>query len=423
MLSYNDLLREARFLAKRRNLNVFLVIVFALSAFSVWTGVMEIQGQEATIERLVEKDQHERESVLAKKTDFGSAAYYSFHLTYSPPVPLAFAAMGQRDIYPWKHRIRMLAIEGQIYENDTTNPELSFLGRFDFAFLVSVLTPLFVILLLHDLRASEREAGRLALIMITARNQHAVWSARAIILIKALLIVLLVPFILGAIYVQANLPDTLLMMLITIAHVLLWAVLTVWLGNVLTRRAQHSARIASALLGVWLVLTVIIPVVSDTIIKQSISSPNGGEIMLLQREAVNDAWDLPFAETWQPFLKTHPAYTGKTEMNALFEWKWYYAFQQVGDQKAAELSQAYRQAIKQKDSTVAWVSLISPPMLSQRLMTQLAHTDIDSALDYEQQVRDFHQSLRAFFYPLLFNDTEFNMKALERLPTFRPKSS
>ena len=51
-------------------------------------------------------------------------------------------------------------LEGQIYENDTTNPELAYLGHLDFAFVIAILTPLFLIMLLYDLRAVERTAGR-----------------------------------------------------------------------------------------------------------------------------------------------------------------------------------------------------------------------------------------------------------------------
>ena len=116
MISYSDLSRETGFLIKQPYTLIFLAIVLALSVFSVWTGIAETEEQHKTIERLLEKDALDRTSILDKKSDYGSAAYYSFHLTYLAPSPLAFAAMGQRDIYPWKHRIRMLALEGQIYE-------------------------------------------------------------------------------------------------------------------------------------------------------------------------------------------------------------------------------------------------------------------------------------------------------------------
>ena len=67
-----------------------------------------------------------------------------------PPSALAFAARGVRDDLPWKHRIRMLALEGQIYETDAGNPELSRIGKLDFAFVAAFLLPLLLILLLHD---------------------------------------------------------------------------------------------------------------------------------------------------------------------------------------------------------------------------------------------------------------------------------
>ena len=302
MISFSDLSREAVFLAKQRYILIFLTVVFALSVFSVWSGVAETRAQITTIDRLLEKDAVDREGVLAQQSDYGGAAYYSFHLTYSEPSPLAFAAMGQRDIYPWKHRIRMLALEGQIYETDSDNPELSFLGRFDFAFLVSVLLPLFVILLLHDLRSGEREAGRFDLLVVTASKRHSLWTSRAVVLCTMLAIAMLIPFFFGALLSGASFSGTGLMALVVLGHLLFWLLVTLFIGGSKSATNQSSARIASTLLGVWLVFTLLIPVISDQAIDEIIPSPKGGEILLTQREAVNDAWDLPFSATWDAFF-------------------------------------------------------------------------------------------------------------------------
>jgi len=67
----------------------------------------------------------DRDHSLASQSDAGGAAYYAFHFTYDPPSSLAFVSRGIRDDLPWKHRVRMLALEGQIYETDSGNPELS----------------------------------------------------------------------------------------------------------------------------------------------------------------------------------------------------------------------------------------------------------------------------------------------------------
>lgn len=418
MLLFSNITREAKFLFKQSYLLSLLSIVFLLSTFAVWSGISESNSQLSTIERLQEKDTIDRKNVLANQTSFGSAAYYSFHLTYSPPSAMAFAAMGQRDIYPWKHRVRMLALEGQIYETDADNPELSFLGRFDFAFLVSVLLPLFVILLLHDLRSAERESGRYDLLITTARKQQRLWLSRASVLCLALVGALLLPFIIGALTTQATLASIGLIVLVVLGHLLFWMFLT--LSYTATNRAakQNSAHIASVLLSIWLVVTILIPVVTDIIIDKLVESPNGGDIVMTQREAVNAAWDLPFSATWNEFLPTHPQWQEKTQMDSLFAWKWYYAFQQVGDQKASALSKTYRNAILKKDAMAGNFSYLSPAMMTQRLMSSIAKTNTIASMEYEQKIRNYHQKLRDFYYPLLFNETEFNYQIMSELPQF-----
>ena len=58
---------------------------------------------------------------------------------------------------------------------------------------------------------------------------------------------------------------------------------------------------------------------------------------MLQRESVNDAWDLPKEETMQVFLERHPEWADHAKIERPFEWKWYYAFQQVGDLKTEKI--------------------------------------------------------------------------------------
>jgi len=146
-------------------------------------------------------DRVERELALDAQSDWGSAAYYTFHLTYDPPSDFAFAAFGERDVSPWKHRIRMLALEGQIYETDADNPDFALIGRFDYSFVAALLTPLLIILLLYDLRSGERAAGRLNLIETSAGQAKHVWLMRSALRLSGLYIALLTPlwvlFILG----------------------------------------------------------------------------------------------------------------------------------------------------------------------------------------------------------------------------------
>ena len=114
---FKQLSREWRFMLRQKYLLVLLGCAILISGFSVQSGLNEIAQQQQTIERLKAADVADRTDTQNKQDEIGMLAYYTFHLTYSAPSDLAFAALGERDIYPWKHRIKMLAIEGQIYES------------------------------------------------------------------------------------------------------------------------------------------------------------------------------------------------------------------------------------------------------------------------------------------------------------------
>jgi len=424
MMRFTDLKREAGFIFGHRQIKLTLLVVFFLSVVSLWTGFAEMQEQQATIERLLEKDQTERDSALAHQSNYGSAAYYTFHLTYAPPSPLAFTAVGERDVFPWKHRIRMLALEGQIYESDTDNPELAFLGRFDFAFVTSVLLPLFIILLLYDLKAKEREARRFDLLNVTARNAHAIWTARVIVTLVPLALVTLAPLVVFGLINGASLLSILTVCAIVTGNIAIWSAIVLVIGAAKRFASFSATHLASIMLGAWLVTTVIVPVTAHTVINAVAETPEGGDIVLTQREAVNSAWDKPVEETWRAFIATHPQWADYTifdpERDSSFNWKWYYAFQQVGDQTASDLSKAYQTATLQKDTIASYVALLSPSLLTQRLLSSAADTNVSAMVGYENDVRAFHKVLRKFYYYHLFKDPEFSQESFEALPQFTP---
>lgn len=410
------MMRELRFMLRDKAVLVWLALAFIFSLAAVTLGMNEISQQRAEIAELKKLDEIERSVVLGEQSDWGSAAYYTFHITYDPPSDFAFAAIGRRDVSPWKHRIRMLALEGQIYETDSNNPDFALIGRFDFAFVASLIAPLLVILLLFDMRSSEQAAGRLRLLEANAANVKKLWWSRAGLRVGALALALSIPVLIGGL----NSGTPLLSLLICIGalclYLLFWMGLTLWF----TPAKRTGAYNLTIMLGVWLILCAILPATLTQLINKSVPLPDGGEIILTQREAVNDAWDLPRAATYDPFMERHPEWDDYRAWDSeAFEWKWYYAFQQVGDQTAEPLSQAYQKGRKKRDELAKWSSLISPATLLQRHMEGLAETDMKAAMIYELRVRDFHEDLRHWYYPRLFKNEGFDAKKAEaQLPKF-----
>jgi ABC-2 type transport system permease protein len=406
--------RETALLARDRSVWAWWVAVLCLSVLAVSAGLYEVHQQKATIARLVEADRADRLNVLSTQKDWGGAAYYSFHLTFDPPSDFAFGALGRRDDTAWKHRIRMLALEGQIHERDAGHPLLALIGRFDFAFFAAFVLPLVLIVLLHDMRASERMAGRHDLLVATAGHSARLWRLRAGLRASGVFVCAALPLVVAAALSGSAAPTVLAACALLLAYLLFWTAVC----TALAAWQQSGEMILATMVALWVLLGVVVPAAGRAAIDRAVPVPSGADIIMTQREAVNDAWDLPKASTMTAFVERHPQWAAYSAVERPFEWKWYYAFQQVGDQKAQALSQAYTQGRITRDRLSGWLAFIAPPVLLQRSLQALAHTDVGATLAYEAQVRRFHAALRDFYYPKLFRNERFEPAALDALPTF-----
>ena len=407
--------REAALLARDRSVWAWWLVVLCLSVLAVSAGMSEIRQQKALIVRLVEADRNERLTVLKAQKDWGSAAYHSFHLTFDPPSDFAFAALGRRDDAAWKHRVRMLALEGQIHERDAGHPVLALIGRFDFSFLATFVLPLVLIVLLHDLRASERVAGRHDLLVATAGRAARLWLWRAVLKAAGVFVCAAVPLAVAGNLAGTALPTLLAACALLLAYLLFWT----GLCAAFAARQQPGEVILATLVALWILLGVVVPAAGRVAIDRAVPVPSGADIIMTQREAVNDAWDLPKATTMEAFVKRHPQWADNAAVERPFEWKWYYAFQQVGDQQAQALSRAYTAGRMKRDRLAVWLAVIAPPVLMERSLQALAGTDVQATLAYEARVRAFHAELREFYYPKLFRSEAFDAVAFESLPHFR----
>jgi ABC-2 type transport system permease protein len=412
--SWTAVRREAAFVARDKSVWAWWLVVLCLSVLAVSAGLSEIRQQKATIARLVEADGADRLDVLKAQKDWGGAAYYSFHLTFDPPSDFAFAALGRRDDSAWKHRVRMLALEGQIHERDAGHPVLALIGRFDFAFLAAFVLPLVLIVLLYDLWASERVAGRHDLLVATAGHSARLWQLRAGLRTGGVFVCAALPLVVAAGLSGTAAPTLLAASAMLFVYLLFWtavcAAIAAW--------RQTGEVIMATLVALWILLGVVVPAAGRMAIDRAVPVPSGSDIIMTQREAVNDAWDLPKATTMTAFVERHPQWAAYTAVERPFEWKWYYAFQQVGDQKAQALSEAYTAGREERDRRAGWLAVIAPPVLLERSLQALAGTDLRASLAYEARVRAFHASLREFYYRKLFRDEGFDPAALAALPQF-----
>jgi ABC-2 type transport system permease protein len=408
---------ELRLLLRQR-LSVFaLVLLAALTVGAVAIGIAEVERQRAQIAAVPAAQAEDIGAVIDyvdRTKDAGSAAYYSFHPTWDAPSPLAFAALGMRDVSPYILRVRALGLEAQIYDGDTFNPELALPGRFDFAFVLVFLAPLFVIALFHDLVSGEREAGRQRTLEALPRGGRALWRRRTALRLSLLWAAIGVPFAIAAVLQGVAIGAILVVLVLILAYLLFWVAMAILIGRMRWSSVTNAATLASA----WLVLVLIVPTLANVAINRAVPVSQGAEIALAQREEVNHAWDIPREDTMRRFYARHPEWSGSAPLGPEFHYKWYLAFHQNGDESVADRVRAYRAGLETRDAAARALGWVLPSVGVQALMTRMAQTDLAAQLRYQDRIRAFHQRLRTFYYGYLFQDRPFGRSDFDRAPRF-----
>lgn len=411
-------LHEGRLLCRSRPAVAALVLLLALAALAVAAGLREVGRQRDTLARLAHL-QHEALHVQADKLtragDAGSAAYYTFHATWDPPAPAAFLALGLRDSAPYALRLRALALQAQLHEGETFNPELALAGSFDYAFVLVYLAPLVLVALLYDLVAGERRAGRLGLLLaLPGGSGRRLWLRRAALRAGLVLGCLLLPVLVAAMTQHVPLRVLAGVVLATAAYLLFWTAVAL----ALAARIEGPAASAVTLVGAWVVLTLLLPTLAHAVLARAVPVHQGVDLMLAQRQAVHGAWDEPREATLQRFFQSHPAWRHRYALPAGFHWKWYYAFQQLGDESVAEAFEAYRAGLRARQRWTARLGWLLPAVGVQTALHRQAGTDLQAQLAYQDDIAALHARLRHHYYPYLFEDLRFARADFEAQPRF-----
>nr|WP_086491011.1 DUF3526 domain-containing protein [Novosphingobium panipatense] len=414
-------MHELRLLMRQRLAATALALLAALTIAALVAGMAEVARQRAAIAAIPAAQNEDIGAIAAwvdKEKDAGSAAYYSFHPTWDAPSPLAFAALGMRDVSPYILRVRALGLEAQIYDGDTFNPEMALPGRFDFAFVLVFLAPLFVIALCHDLNSSEREAGRWRTLAALPNGGAALWRRRVLLRLALLWSVICMPFAVAAALSGAGFAAILTILLLVAGYLLFWVVLCA----LVERLGWSSTANAATTAALWLMLVLILPTLGHVAINRAIAIDQGAEIALAQRETVNRAWDIPREDTMKAFYARHPQWADSSPLTSAFHYKWYFAFHQVGDESVAGKVRVYRQGLEARDRAAHGLGWLLPSVGVQSVLTGMARTDLSAQLAYRDRIRDYHRQLREFYYGYMFRDRPFGKADFKRAPMFDAKT-
>lgn len=410
----------------------FLLLLLLTGGYAIRYGYKEVKKQQAVI-RLVQTEEKKQWDGLLKgltadtTTPAGKRAWqtvgdprfsWAWHRynTIFHPAPLAALAIGQRDLFPYYHKLTSHSLYMQVFKNEMVNPQKLLTGNLDLSFVLIFLFPLLVIALGYNIVSAEQENGTYALL----KTQPVAFSK--ILLVKTAFRFVLVAgaalllSIAGFLYTDAwymNGRNIAWWLAAVVLYCLFWQGLVYWIASFM----KNSAFNAMLLLAVWLLLLVVFPSLLNATgtyrypINQTQLS---NAIRRIQLDESKEA----LLKMAQAFYTIHPEWSdGDTSFLNLYK-RAYPMAGELGDAKASPSVTAYYQQIRNRDQWVNAFNSLSPAVNTQQVLNYLSGTDVNNYLDYQQAVTTFHQQLVKFYHEPLYQHRFFVTKDYAQRPAF-----
>lgn len=378
------------------------IIVLLITGFAgLYFGKTFIANQQAVIEKaamLQKKNTLSNIDHFGK--DIGLLFYHNkFSLANAPNAWAAFAN-GQRDINPYLISVTMLGLEGQIYDTDINNPVSLLLGNMDLSFVFIFLFPLVIIAFSYNLLSEQKESGVWSLLRAqTNQSFQVIWQK---FLVRVAVIFSVALFLLFVAILYLHLPVDFIFFSIT-ALIMFYLAFWFAVSFFIISLAKSSNFNASALVAVWVLICIVIPASLNLFLTRKYPMPEALQHVINQREGYHEKWDMAKEVTMKPFfehypqLKQYPFPQEKT-----FSWFWYYAMQQMGDDQAVASRRAIENKLAARQRFTNTFAFFFPTIQTQLGINNMAGSDLNAHLDFQQAVRKYHEQIRLHFYPGIF---------------------
>jgi ABC-2 type transport system permease protein len=338
--------------------------------------------------------------------DIGLVFFHNKFSVANKPDAWAAFANGQRDVNLYLISVTMLALEGQLYDTEISNPVSMLLGNMDLSFVFIFLFPLVIIAFTYNLISEERERGVWSLLKSQTNHLTRVIWQKLLVRIFAVLATALVLLVAAVFYLQ--LPIELTLAAVTafiILYIGFWFALTFFLISL----GKSSNFNASALVFLWVLFCIVIPASLNLVLTQRFSVPEALQNVINQREGYHEKWDMPKEVTMKPFFKHYPQLKKYPFPAALtFSWYWYYAMQQMGDDQAQASRASVESKLSSRQQFTNLVALFIPTIQTQLAINELAGSDLNTHLAFQQSVRQYHEQIRLQFYPAIFQNQKIS---------------
>jgi len=326
-----------------------------------------------------------------------------------PPGPLAALAVGQSDLLPYYFKVSTDSRDAVVGATEIENPQRLLVGRFDLAFVLIFFYPILILALCYNMLSAEQEQGTLALTLSQPLSLATLTTGkvllRATVLVGLVVVCTLAALVIGGVDLAA--PGALARLGLWVAAVVAYGAFWFGLAMLVASLGLRSAANATVLASAWLVLVVVLPSVFNLVATSVFPVPSRMELVQAVRAASDDAnaAGSKLLATYyadHPELATGDAAQAMTDFNVVRV-----AVNDDVERRVRPVIVRYEQQIAGQQRLVDGLRFISPAVLMQSALNDIAGTGYERHQRFLQQVDGYHAAWRQFFTPLIFQKASF----------------
>ncbi|WP_411029641.1 DUF3526 domain-containing protein [Spongiimicrobium sp. 3-5] len=436
MLPYN-FQYELKQLLRSRWIQLLSILLLLLFGFSAFNGKQKVQKRKNDIVAAIDevKENDEMMLKLLDSVERGMTVNVSrWTIPTSPiavgnyhprvaamePQPMAFLSTGQADLFTHYVKPTVSGDDFALNFTEMTSPVQLLFGSFDVAFVIVYLLPLLIIAFSYNVLSSEKESGTLKLLAAQPISIQT-WvlqklALRFFCLSILVIISMTIVFLVLGLNIGLQIEAFLGVLGLILTYMLFWFALA-FLVNLLV---GSSAKNAISLLGLWVVFVLLMPSVLNQLSNTLYPMPSRTLMINEMRKMKSDVTKKQ-DEILDNFLRDHPEYAINDTTQSRGFYHRYMASKKLIKKELEPVVQTYEIQLRKRQRWLDQFKWISPAIITQESLNEMAGTATDDYEDFRKQVIGFAKTWREHFMPFLYNNRDFSQKDYADLPEFEFK--
>lgn len=338
------------------------------------------------------------------------------------PNAFSFLAIGQSDMYTHFKSPTVYGNNFALDYSEMVNPVQLLFGNFDLAFVIIYILPLLIISFSFNILSKEKELGTLRLLSaqpISTTNWLLQKTGIRFVIFTTISIVSLLCVI--AIFSSDSIKDISRLfglVALVVSYNLFWFVLS----YVINIKVNNAAKNAFSLIGLWLLIVLIFPATINQIGNSLYPVPSRlkmiNEIRLIKKENEESQ-----NKIMDEYLRSHPELAQESDTEKFGFWHNYFASEKAMEEKTKPILDQYETQLKKQQDLISGFKFLSPAILLQQSLNNIAGTSEKHYNDYKKQVFEFSGRWRDYLVPMLFKNQKFTLKSYSEMPEFNYENS